>query len=138
MAPHNSRRRDHDDDYRALEPLFAQMAGLDDADPRRRELRGQIITGYLPLADHIARRYSHRGVPRDDLVQVATLRLIHAVDRYDPALGTDFLSFAVPTVMGEMRRRFRDTTWPVRLAHRLQEMELPGNMFSPMETELDD
>jgi RNA polymerase sigma-B factor len=130
MAPHNSRRLDNDDEYQAFEPLFEKLAGLADSDPRRDDVRDRIITGYLPVAEHIARRYSSGGAAGEDLVQVATLGLIHAVDRYDPARGTEFLSFAVPTVMGEVRRYFRDTAWPVRLPRRLQELRLAINAVS--------
>ncbi|PRY52900.1 RNA polymerase sigma-B factor [Glycomyces artemisiae] len=107
--------------------MFEQMAVLTDNDFRREGLRGRIITGYLPLAANIARRYAGRGVGMDDLVQVANVGLIHAVDRFDPLRGVDFLSFAVPTVMGEVRRYFRDTAWPVRLPRRLQELRMAIN-----------
>lgn len=123
MAPRHLSRRKSDDEYSEFAPLFGQMAGLDDHDLRREELRDRIITGYLPLADHIARRYASRGIAKDDLAQVATVGLIHAIDRFDHERG-DFLSFAVPTVMGEVRRHFRDTAWPVRLPRRLQEVRM--------------
>lgn len=124
MAPQQISRPRSDDEYREFAPLFGQMAGLDHRDLRREKLRERIITGYLPLADHIARRYASRGIAKDDLVQVATVGLIHAVDRFDPERGIEFLSYAVPTVMGEVRRHFRDTAWPVRLPRRLQEMRM--------------
>ncbi|MDN3241814.1 SigB/SigF/SigG family RNA polymerase sigma factor [Glycomyces tritici] len=123
MAPRHLSRRKSDDEYGEFAPLFGQMAGLDVHDPRREELRSRIITGYLPLADHIARRYSSRGIAKDDLAQVATVGLIRAIDRFDHERG-EFLSFAVPTVMGEVRRHFRDTAWPVRLPRRLQEVRM--------------
>ncbi|GAA2264640.1 SigB/SigF/SigG family RNA polymerase sigma factor [Glycomyces scopariae] len=115
------------DDYAHLEPLFAELARLEPDDPRRSEARDELVTGYLPLAEHIARRYSGKGIAKDDLVQVASVGLIHAVDRFDPSKGSDFLSFAVPTVMGEVRRHFRDTTWPMRVPRRLQELRLSLN-----------
>src|SRR5437899_664751 len=80
-------------------------------DPRRTELRDRLVTEFLPVAQHIARRFGQRGEPHDDLVQVATVGLISAIDRFDPTRGSDFLSFAVPTIMGEVRRHFRDTSW---------------------------
>jgi RNA polymerase sigma-70 factor (sigma-B/F/G subfamily) len=83
-----------------------------------------LVTGHLPLAEHIATRFSHRGVPREDLVQVATVGLINAVDRFEPDRGSDFLSFAVPTIMGEVRRHFRDASWSMRVPRRLKELNL--------------
>jgi RNA polymerase sigma-B factor len=110
--------------YDHLAPLFEDLAALDQDDPRRAELRDELVTGHLPVAEHIARRFSHRGESSEDLVQVATVGLIHAVDRFDPTRGTDFLSFAVPTVMGEIRRYFRDSSWSVRVPRRLKELHL--------------
>jgi RNA polymerase sigma-B factor len=111
-------------DYGHLVPLFEELARLAPDDPRRSELRGKLVTEHLPVAEHIAQRFAHRGEARDDLVQVATVGLINAVDRFDPARGTDFLSFAVPTVMGEIRRYFRDSSWSVRVPRRLKELHL--------------
>ncbi|ONI79496.1 RNA polymerase subunit sigma [Actinosynnema sp. ALI-1.44] len=110
--------------YEHLAPLFVELAALAEDDPRRTELRDELVTGHLPVAEHIARRFSHRGESNEDLVQVATVGLINAVDRFDPERGTDFLSFAVPTVMGEIRRYFRDSSWSVRVPRRLKELHL--------------
>lgn len=125
LAPgqHDSGRAD----YRGLAPLFTEMAGLEADDPRRAELRERLITGHLPLAEHIAQRFSCKGIVKDDLLQVASIGLIHAVDRFDPSLGSEFLSYAVPTMMGEVRRCFRDTAWPMRVPRRLQELRLAIN-----------
>jgi RNA polymerase sigma-B factor len=111
-------------DYERLAPLFVELAAIDTADPRRAELREELVTGHLPLAEHIATRFSHRGVPREDLVQVATVGLINAVDRFEPDRGSDFLSYAVPTIMGEVRRHFRDASWSIRVPRRLKELNL--------------
>jgi RNA polymerase sigma-B factor len=110
--------------YEHLTPLFSELAGLDQDDPGRAGLRDKLVTGHLPVAEHIARRFAHRGEAGEDLVQVATVGLINAVDRFDPERGTDFLSFAVPTVMGEIRRYFRDSSWSVRVPRRLKELHL--------------
>ncbi|GAB4006777.1 hypothetical protein GCM10029992_58640 [Glycomyces albus] len=114
-------------EYDHLAPLFREMKALHEDDPRREELRELLVTGYLPLAEHIARRFSGKGIAKEDLVQVAAVGLIHAVDRFDPDQGADFLSYAVPTVMGEVRRHFRDTSWPLRVPRRLQELRLSIN-----------
>jgi RNA polymerase sigma-B factor len=113
-----------DNEYQHLAPLFVTLAATTDGDPRRTELRDALVTGHLPLAEHIATRFSHRGVPREDLVQVATVGLINAVDRFEPDRGSDFLSFAVPTIMGEVRRHFRDASWSMRVPRRLKELNL--------------
>lgn len=110
--------------YEHLVPLFDEMAALPEDDPQRGELRDKLVTGHIPVAEHIAARFSHRGVPREDLIQVATLGLINAVDRFQPDRGSDFLSFAVPTIMGEVRRHFRDASWSMRVPRRLKELNL--------------
>jgi RNA polymerase sigma-B factor len=110
--------------------MFAELAAMGEDDPGRAELRNKLVTGHLPLAEHIAARFSNRGVPREDLVQVATLGLINAVDRFQPDRGTDFLSFAVPTVMGEVRRHFRDASWAMHVPRRLKELNLQINSAS--------
>ncbi|KZB79376.1 SigB/SigF/SigG family RNA polymerase sigma factor [Amycolatopsis regifaucium] len=112
------------DDYAQCEPLFEELSTLPADSPRRQEVRARLVTELLPLAEHIATRFSGRGEPREDLVQVARIGLINAVDRFDPARGHDFLSFAVPTVMGEVRRHFRDTGWSVRVPRRLKELHV--------------
>ncbi|SFQ43438.1 RNA polymerase sigma-B factor [Amycolatopsis arida] len=116
--------RGQSEDYEHLAPLFDELAALEEGDPRRAEVRAELVTGHLPLAEHIAQRFAGRGVAKEDLVQVARVGLINAVDRFDPARGSDFLSFAVPTVMGEVRRYFRDTGWTVRVPRRLKELHL--------------
>ncbi|OXM59103.1 SigB/SigF/SigG family RNA polymerase sigma factor [Amycolatopsis vastitatis] len=116
-----SQRRSND--YAHCIPLFAEQSRLADEDARRSELRLRLITEHLSLAEHIAQRFSGRGEPFDDLLQVARTGLIHAVDRYNPEQGTDFLSFAVPTIMGEVRRHFRDTGWSMRVPRTLKDLK---------------
>jgi RNA polymerase sigma-B factor len=86
--------------------------------------REQLIERYLPLARRLARRYQRSEEPLEDLVQVASLGLVKAVDRYDTTRETAFSSFAVPTILGELRRHFRDRTWSVRVPRELQELAL--------------
>ncbi|WP_254699117.1 RNA polymerase sigma factor SigF [Rhodococcus sp. SGAir0479] len=104
--------------------LFAELASCDPGDPRGAALRDQIVALTLPLARNIARRFSSRGEEMDDLYQVACVGLIHAVDRFDPARGSGFTSFAVPTIMGEVRRYFRDHAWAARVPRRVKDLSL--------------
>ena len=83
-----------------------------------------MIERYLPLADKLARRYGYTSEPLDDLVQVARVGLVNAVDRWDPTRGTEFSTFAVPTITGELRRYFRDRTWTIRPPRDVQERYL--------------
>ncbi|MFF0547111.1 SigB/SigF/SigG family RNA polymerase sigma factor [Nocardia thailandica] len=107
--------------YENLEPEFSKLRDLDTGSTAFRRAREDIICRCLPLAEHVARRYSGRGVPFDDLEQVARVGVMMAVDRYDVDRGSPFLCFAVPTVMGEVRRHFRDKTWALRVTRRDKE-----------------
>jgi RNA polymerase sigma-B factor len=98
--------------------LFAQTRA---GDERARE---ELVERYLPLARRLARRYQRSEEPLEDLTQVASLGLLKAVDRYDTTRDTAFSSFAVPTILGELRRHFRDRTWSVRVPRELQELTL--------------
>jgi RNA polymerase sigma-B factor len=86
-----------------------------------RRLRDQLFADYLPLAESCARRYRRRGEPDDDLMQVAGIGLLKAIDRFDVERGTCFSSYAVPTIVGELQRHFRDHGWTVRPPRGLQE-----------------
>ncbi|MEU4216432.1 SigB/SigF/SigG family RNA polymerase sigma factor [Actinoplanes sp. NPDC026623] len=92
--------------------------------PSRPALRDKTIEAWLPLARHLANRYTGRGEPTDDLVQTATIGLIKAVDRFDAGRGADFAGYAIPTILGEVKRHFRDRTWSIRVPRRLQELRL--------------
>ncbi|WP_445169294.1 SigB/SigF/SigG family RNA polymerase sigma factor [Mycolicibacterium sp. Dal123E01] len=110
-------------DYSEVTQMFWRLKQLDEGSPEFRRLREAIIEGSLPLADHIARRYYGRGEPLDDLVQAARVGLINAVNRFDVDTGAAFLSFAVPTIMGEVRRHFRDYGWAVKVPRSIKELQ---------------
>ncbi|MFR9751441.1 RNA polymerase sigma factor SigF [Nocardia sp. 004] len=118
-----ARRESRGDSYDNIEPLFVELAALAQDDPRREALRTELIDRCLPLAEHIARKFSGRGESFEDLLQIARVGLLAAVDRFDPTRGATFLSFAVPTIMGEVRRHFRDYAWSVRVPRRLKEIQ---------------
>jgi RNA polymerase sigma-B factor len=89
-----------------------------------RRLRNQLVEHHRHVADYFVRRYSRRGVPADDLRQLALMAIIHAVERFDPDMGVAFSTFASRTIDGELKRYFRDRTWSVRPPRRAQELHL--------------
>ncbi|MBT0774114.1 SigB/SigF/SigG family RNA polymerase sigma factor [Kineosporia sp. J2-2] len=103
------------------DPDLLRLAALPQSDPQYQQLRRTVIEAHLPLVHHLAQRFKGRGEPYDDLVQVGTIGLLHAVDRYDPQRGA-FAAFAVPTIVGEIRRHFRDRGWAMRIPRRIQDL----------------
>ena len=97
-------------------------------DTRARE---QLIEQYLPLVRSLARRYSYRGEQLEDLVQVGCIGLIKAIDRFEPERGTKFTSYAAPTILGELKRHFRDKGWSMHVARDLQERALAVSRMTP-------
>ena len=95
--------------------------------------REQLVQRFLPLARQLARRYQRGGEPLDDLIQVASLGLLKSIDRFDPSRETAFSSFAVPTILGELKRHFRDKGWSVRVPRDLQELAVK---LEPLSEEL--
>lgn len=92
--------------------------------PHDESARAQLVELHRPLAESLARRYQGYGEPLDDLVQVASIGLINAINRFDPERGVNFPAFATPTIVGELKRHFRDRGWAVRVPRRLQENTL--------------
>jgi RNA polymerase sigma-B factor len=105
-----------------LTALFRRLAELAKDDPRRETVREELIRRHLGLVRNLARRFGYQNEPMDDLVQIGTVGLINAIDRFDPDYGTGFLGFAIPTITGELRRYFRDAGWSVRVPRRLKEL----------------
>ena len=102
--------------------LFLELGDPATKDDRRKLCREELVQLHLPLVDHCARRFMNRGEPLDDLVQVGTIGLIKAIDRFDTERGVEFSTYATPTVVGEIKRHFRDKGWTVRVPRRLQEL----------------
>jgi RNA polymerase sigma-B factor len=114
-------------EYADVAAMFRRLQALDPESPEFHRQRDQIIARTLPLANHIARRFRNRGEPLDDLVQAARVGLVNAVNRFDVDNGADFLGFAVPTMMGEVRRHFRDYSWAVKVPRRLKDLQAQMN-----------
>jgi len=102
-----------------------------------RRLRNELIEAHRSLASHLARRFANRGEPFDDLLQVAYLGMLKAVERFDPDRGLEFSTFATATVEGELKRHFRDRTWSIRVPRRPQELHLRlGNAVNELSQRL--
>ena len=115
-----------------LRRKFREYAGSKDP-----ALREELVTAHIGLAEYLARRFTNRGEPLDDLVQVASLGLLKAVDRFDPERGLEFSTYATPTIVGELKRHFRDKGWAVRVPRRVQELHLRlGSVVSVLSQEL--
>lgn len=109
----------HDGDARELDRArFLEYRATGD-----RSLRNALIADHRWLAIHCAKRFADKGEPLDDLVQVAMLGVLKAIERYDPDYGAAFATFAVPTIVGELRRHFRDTTWAVHVPRRAKDLQ---------------
>jgi RNA polymerase sigma-B factor len=105
-----------------VESLFIKYA--ETKDPKIRE---QLIEIHQNLVRFLAGKFANRGEPLEDLVQVGTIGLINAIDRFDPKRGTKFSTYATPTIVGEIRRYFRDKAWSLKVPRRLQELNLAAN-----------
>ncbi|MFG2814695.1 RNA polymerase sigma factor SigF [Streptomyces sp. NPDC004673] len=117
--------RSGDIDTRTLSrSLFLRLAALGEDSPERGYVRDTLIELNLPLVRYAAARFRSRNEPMEDIVQVGTIGLIKAIDRFDCERGVEFPTFAMPTVVGEIKRFFRDTSWSVRVPRRLQELRL--------------
>ena len=104
--------------------LFERLTQLSASDPERARIRATLVELHLPLVEYLARRFRNRGEWLDDLTQVATIGLIKSIDRFDLERGVEFSTYATPTIVGEIKRHFRDKGWAVRVPRRLQELKL--------------
>jgi RNA polymerase sigma-B factor len=114
----------HAEAHARARELFARLNELPEGSAERKQIRDELVQMHLPLVEHLARRFRNRGEPLDDLTQVATIGLIKSVDRFDTERGVEFSTYATPTVIGEIKRHFRDKGWAVRVPRRLQELRL--------------
>jgi RNA polymerase sigma-B factor len=104
--------------------LFERLGTLPPDSPERAQIRSTLVELHLPLVEYLARRFRNRGEWLDDLTQVATIGLIKSIDRFDLERGVEFSTYATPTIVGEIKRHFRDKGWAVRVPRRLQELKL--------------
>ncbi|MFI7245322.1 SigB/SigF/SigG family RNA polymerase sigma factor [Streptomyces qinglanensis] len=144
-ASRTLRRTHHDAPDTAAD--FAALAELPEDCPERRRLQDCVVTAWLPMAHRLARKFRNRGESLEDLEQVAALALVKSVERYDPARGNAFETFAIPTIYGELKRHFRDNMWEIHVPRRVQdlrnrvraslrELELTSSGRSPTVAEL--
>ena len=109
-------------DKQRTRELFALYKEQGDEDARN-----ELVMSHLNLVRFLASKFKNRGEPLDDLVQVGTIGLIKAIDRFDPERGLEFTTYATPTILGEIKRHFRDKGWSVRVPRRLQELSSKVN-----------
>ncbi|MFJ7337956.1 RNA polymerase sigma factor SigF [Streptomyces sp. NPDC101116] len=127
-APAVAQRSSRGADTRALtQVLFAQLKELQPGTPEHDRVRGALIEANLPLVRYAAARFRSRNEPMEDVVQVGTIGLINAIDRFDPDRGVQFPTFAMPTVVGEIKRYFRDNVRTVHVPRRLHELWVQVN-----------
>ncbi|TKA12176.1 SigB/SigF/SigG family RNA polymerase sigma factor [Actinacidiphila oryziradicis] len=104
--------------------MFARLGELEEGTPEFQYVRNTLIELNLTLVRYAARRFPSRSAQAEDIAQVGTIGLIKAVDRFDPARGVEFTTFALPTILGEIKRFFRDTSWAAHVPRRLQEARI--------------
>src|SRR6476619_7142233 len=104
--------------------LFVELTAVGATPAERTTAREALVHLHLPLVEHCARRFRNRGEPFEDLVQVGTIGLLKSIDRFDTERGVEFSTYATPTIIGEIKRYFRDKGWAIRVPRRLQELRL--------------
>src|SRR5215207_5202211 len=115
--------------------LFAEMNGDATSPAGRSTARDGLVHLHLPLVEHCARRFRNRGEPFEDLVQVGTIGLLKSIDRFDTVRGVEFSTYATPTIIGEIKRYFRDKGWAIRVPRRLQELRMQIGAATPALTQ---
>jgi len=103
--------------------LFVDLRELPEQDATRRQLRDRLVELHLPLVEYLARRFTGRNEPLPDLVQVGVIGLLKSIDRFDPDRGLEFSTYATPTILGEIKRHFRDAGWLLHVPRRAQELQ---------------
>jgi RNA polymerase sigma-B factor len=122
----------YDDVEEFVAAQLSTMSTMDLRDPERDQVRSDVICACLPMVRRAAARFAGRGESLDDLIQVGTVGLIKAVDRFDAGRETPFVNYAMPTILGEIKRHFRDKSWSVRVSRARQELYLEISRLIPM------
>lgn len=122
--PTDARRVGIEETRRRSAELFVEFLDEGASQASRDAARDALVRLHLPLVEHCARRFRNRGEPFEDLVQVGTIGLIKSVDRFDTERGVEFSTYATPTIIGEIKRYFRDKGWAIRVPRRLQELRM--------------
>ncbi len=104
--------------------LFVELRDETGSETTQATARDALVHLHLPLVEHCARRFRNRGEPYEDLVQVGTIGLLKSIDRFDTERGVEFSTYATPTIIGEIKRYFRDKGWAIRVPRRLQELRM--------------
>lgn len=112
------------DEYEDVPAMFVAMRKLPAESHQHRVARDRIAARCLPMADHVARHFNNRGEALEDLTQVARVGLLNAINRYDADKGSNFVAFAIPTMMGEVRRHFRDHGWTMHVPRRIRDLHV--------------
>jgi RNA polymerase sigma-B factor len=123
-ATHHFKSRIGPPDNAQMRALFLEFASLPEGSPQHRRVRNCLVELNLPLVEYLARRFRDRGEPLDDLIQVATIGLIKAIERFDPNRGVEFSTYATPTIVGEVKRHFRDKGWAIHVPRGMQDLKL--------------
>jgi RNA polymerase sigma-B factor len=103
--------------------MLVEMHALPEGSPERRRLRDDLAEAHLPLVEYLARRFVGRSEPLPDLIQVGAIGLLKAIDRFEPERGLEFSTYATPTILGEIKRHFRDAGWLIHVPRRAQELQ---------------
>jgi RNA polymerase sigma-B factor len=120
-------KADRSEDAPTAAELLTRLHTMAEDDPARKVLRDRLVEQHMPLVVYLARRFSGRNEPMNDLIQVGSIGLIKAIDRFDPGRGLEFSTYATPTILGELKRHFRDTGWLIHVPRRAQELQTTLN-----------
>ncbi len=123
-APGEAPAAGNEENRRRSAEFFAVLHDPGAAEPAQEAARDGLVHLHLALVQHCARRFRNRGEPYEDLVQVGTIGLLKSIDRFDAERGVEFSTYATPTIIGEIKRHFRDKGWAIRVPRRLQELRM--------------
>ncbi len=118
----NKKSELHDDSAKEIEELTSKELFIKYRDTKDIHVRNELVRRYLYIVEILSKKYINKGIEYEDIYQVASLGLIYAIERFDPTKGFEFSSFATPTIIGEIKKHFRDKGWSIRVPRRIQEL----------------